>query len=965
MATRQVNINTNVIGADQVERLKRNLVDTNKASLGAASGLSKIGEALAAKTVPEMTAYAELWKKSSDAAKAFQGIAKNAVESVAATVKRQQDLSKFYGTSIFTTSMINLNSAARNFVSQGGKGFTNWLQSGIGQLAQYRTALAAAGAAFVAFSAAAALNSKQNLYAIDSYMESMSHRIGDKGATRAWIEQAQKTDWSVGRTGRAALLDSMMTMPNFQISAEEGQRVVEDIEKYWFANQERLKARGVASAEDLGRRLAEGSFSQEENIALFGKYGLAMSKAAAPGRMAMMSDLSSGIDIDKEMEKRPEVVLRHRLSKITSTTGDMMIGPMNKVLGLVLKIGEAINKIPGADKFVGWGLMFGTAATGALLLVSAVGGMVPLLLNGIRLLHLGAIASKAYAAATNLASVATKLFQLALVSTGVGALIVLAGVLVAVAYKTGLLQKAWDKLKRSAFGKAVGAGLGEAAQKAMSLFGWMDRLFGRMNNAMKSSGSHKMLLSMALGPIAVPFLLLGKLLPDMANRIKKLVEGSDALQRLFQFGNSIAKRISEFIEKLVGLFSAAKDLIQNVLDALPGAEKRKAEAALAEQAAKYGLEYKNGQFFGVTGGTTAGNVTEDYVKKNYPEVFAAIGTARFHNEMSKVGLTYNQQNPGGWYQLGGTGGTYGALDQSQVPADLWAQHTATEAMPGFWGEVLQALTDLPQKIAEALQSAMPSVFGTPALSGDALSKAFTEWASGQSIAKARPESVSKFLEYMGMPESDIEARSAARSELSTMIGGVSLDEWIEKYGELSNGTPPVTTRAAESAKGAVGTVTDIDTYTGAPKTAGEAVAQGAAMAAIPGYGIYKLGEGLYGLGKSGYKRLTKADAGGPVLSDGPLIGHEFEEVDPANVVRGGKTTLARINEMVGSGFGGGGGIVNNISMPVTLNVDRVSSDMDFDRMLNRASDKLLFNLRNELEHNQARSHGSLRGGSIK
>lgn len=1003
MATRNVNINTNVVGADQVEKLKRQLADTAQVSRDTTAGLSKIGEALAAKTVPEMTAYTELWKKSADAAKAFQGVAKNAIESVAATVKRQQDLSKFYGTSIFTTSMINLNSAARNFVSQGGKGFSTWLQAGVGQLAQFRMALAAAGAAFVAFGAAAALNSKQALYAIDSYMESMSHRIGDKGATRAWIESAQKTDWSVGRTGRAAILDSLMTMPNFQISAAEGQRVAEDIEKYWFANQERLKAWGVTSAEDLSRRLASGSFSQEENIALFGKYGLAMSKAAAPGRMKMMSDLASDIDIDAEMEKRPEAVLRHRLSKLTAGTGDMMIGPLNKVLGLVLKLGEAFGKIPGADKFVGWGLMFGTAATGALLLVSAVGGMIPLLLNGIRVLHLSAIASKAYAVAMNLGAAASKLFSAALISTGVGALLVLAGTLIAVAYKTGALQKAWDRFKGSAIGKDFAAGLEWAAREAEKLFGWISKLFDRIDKAYET-GAFKYVgmaalgpaaaplalakalggesektdtgeetapranwlktgFAVALGPITAPLMVLGKVIPEIGERVRRLVEGSETLQKLARFGNTIFVRIKEFIEKLVSIFSAAKDLIQGVLDALPGAEKRKAISDLKEEAAKYGLEYKDGKFYGMTGGGTAGNVTDEYVAKHYDAVAKAFGTSAWHDEMAKVGLTYGQQNPTGYYQLG-TGGARGELGEGEVPADLWAEHLATQAMPGFWGEILAALTDLPSKLAAAivgaLQRAAPQIFGTAPM--DPTDPEFrSKWEALMNMPGMAPEALDELFRYAS-------GEDMGWGNVHTPYGEPTLTAAREIYEDLLKGTPPITTQIGESAKGAADVVTDKETYTGPPTTTGELVAQtGASIVLGPAWYAGKgleAGRNLFEAGRNLYKNWRGSAVGGPVLSTGLELIHEGEDIAPADVVRGGETVLEKIVRHSQAGFGGGGGDTY-ISANVSLSDVRIDSDMDVRRIVYQMKDELLFAMRSDLEHIGARSAGNLRGGSIK
>lgn len=972
MATRQVNINTNIIGADQVERLKRQLVDTNKLGKEAAGSLGQIGEALASKTVPEMTAYADLWRKSSEAAKAFQSIARNAVESVAATVKRQQDLSKFYGTSIFTTSMINLNSASRNFVSQGGKGFNTWLQTSLGQLSQYRGALAAAGAAFVAFSAAAALNSKQSVYAIDSLMDSMESRFSDPDAMRKWFSEGTVTT----RSERTNIMSTLLSQPNYMISGEQAKMQAEAVEKVWFANQEQMKRNGIASAEALAQAVASGSLSQEQNLALFGnRYGLGMAKAAAPGRFAMLGDIASGINMDEEMEKRPELMLRTNLKKITDTTGDMMIGPMNKVLNLILKIGEAIDKIPGANKFVGWGLMFGTAATGGLLFVSVLGGMIPMLTNVIRLLHLHTLASKGYAVATNLATAASKLFKVALMSTGVGALLVLAGTLVAIAYKTGALQKAWDKFKGSAIGKDFAAGLEHAVALAGNLFGWIDKMFDKLDKSYASGGAGKMMLTMALGPIAAPFLLIGKILPDMSNRIKKLVEGSDALQKLARFSNTVIKRIMEFIEKMVGLFSAAKDLIQNVLDALPGAEKRKAETALAEKAAKYGLEYKNGEFWGMTGGTTAGNVTEDYVKKNYNEVWEAFTSgdkSKFKSLMDQVGLTYNAENPGGWYQLGGGGGTYGVIGgkdvgQGQVPADLWADYLAKEAMPDFLGDLLGGIEMMiPGAEKEAARKEWVAAIESAGLTGY-----YGVTDKGQRYTDANGNLVGETDElkalrerYEKLPGFADDIASAVTSALDrwtpdwdfpdlTIPGFDDMKASIDSLVETIKNWSPV-----KGASEAFGNAEDaINTYLPEGSTE-RAAAEAAGTVLIPGLGTYKMVKGVW--------ELAGLDVGGPILSSGPLIGHAGEEIVPANVKRGGTTTLARINEIMEGGVNvSGGGNVYHISAPVSIPNATISNDMDLALVTRRVQDGLIFSLRNELDHLQTRGIGSLRGGSIK
>jgi hypothetical protein len=108
-------------------------------------------------------------------------------------------------------------------------------------------------------------------------------------------------------------------------------------------------------------------------------------------------------------------------------------------------------------------------------------------------------------------------------------------------------------------------------------------------------------------------------------------------------------------------------------------------------------------------------------------------------------------------------------------------------------------------------------------------------------------------------------------------------------------------------------------------------------------------------------------AGGQIRATGSLIGHGGEEMDPARVVAGGKTTLARINEM----FSGGSAsplaspTITIQAPPVNINIGRVEKDVDIDRLFKRAGEefdrKLLFRLRNSLNTMGLRDIGYMRG----
>jgi len=106
--------------------------------------------------------------------------------------------------------------------------------------------------------------------------------------------------------------------------------------------------------------------------------------------------------------------------------------------------------------------------------------------------------------------------------------------------------------------------------------------------------------------------------------------------------------------------------------------------------------------------------------------------------------------------------------------------------------------------------------------------------------------------------------------------------------------------------------------------------------------------------------------GGRIEATGALIGHGGEEVEPARVVAGGKTTLARITELISAGRSAVGGPSITIQAPpVNINIGRIEKDVDVDRLFDRASDefdrKLLFKLRNSLNAMGLRDIGYLRG----
>jgi hypothetical protein len=103
-------------------------------------------------------------------------------------------------------------------------------------------------------------------------------------------------------------------------------------------------------------------------------------------------------------------------------------------------------------------------------------------------------------------------------------------------------------------------------------------------------------------------------------------------------------------------------------------------------------------------------------------------------------------------------------------------------------------------------------------------------------------------------------------------------------------------------------------------------------------------------------------SGGTITGSGSIIGHAGEEVSPASVVVGAKSTLERMSEAAEGGRGGSITVGDTI---INLHVDRIDSDIDLERALAKAGDEfdrlLMFKLRNLLDSGSLRGIGYLRG----
>ena len=391
-----VNLRVNADGIDQARKAS---AQVRAESAAAVKDLGALGGAITSKAVAPLAQYQELLGSALKASRALASGAASALGVVSQEFQRQKTLAAFWGVSGLQMGVISLKSAFSGFLSTSGRGFTSWLQNASANLAQYRTALAASAAVLVGFAAAAGLSSKHAQNYITSTLSSrlMERKLSDKAGAEAWIQEAQGTDWSKGRESRLGVFQTVLSK-NPYMGQKGAQKATEDIEKFFFANQEMLQKKGVQSAEDLASRVSAPQLSGEDASIFEDIFGLGFNNMTAQARLGRISTEAKDINIDKAVAMRPDEVLTKRLTATTQAVGDTVLPILNQVLGAFLTISDAIGKIPGLGKAIGWATVLAGAAAAGLIMVSMVGTLIPGLMTVIGLFGKMGLATRLAAA---------------------------------------------------------------------------------------------------------------------------------------------------------------------------------------------------------------------------------------------------------------------------------------------------------------------------------------------------------------------------------------------------------------------------------------------------------------------------------------------------------------------------------------------------------------------------------------
>lgn len=291
---------------------------------------------------------------------------------------------------------------------------------------------------------------------------------------------------------RLAIADALMSRT--KMSQQAAQDSTEAIEKVWFAQQDYLREQGIGSVKELTNLLTRPQLRGPQ-VQILQAIGLKVPKTGGTvtQRMRQMVTIGTTIELDKAKADNQLAVLFNRIESFKKAIGKSMVEPMGALIGVVTRVFEAIESIPGAPGLVGMGLLAITAASGIGILITTIKPLAPIL-TMTKALFIGDTAVKAtnivvteaatganlgLATAETAAGTAAKGLwaSLALPLAILAALVIIVGI---VMYKTGQLQRIMDAFKGSAIGKDVMAGW-DALMKAFSgrpSTGWAEGLVG-------------------------------------------------------------------------------------------------------------------------------------------------------------------------------------------------------------------------------------------------------------------------------------------------------------------------------------------------------------------------------------------------------------------------------------------------------------------------------------------------------
>ena len=343
LAKSVIGLNVNAGGMEQVNRT---VAQVHAAQTGVIRDMSLLGSSISSKVLPPMGQYQSVLGRVLQAGKAIGPGLVSALGNVSAEFQRQRTLAAFWGNSGYLHQGVNaFKGNLAGFLSSAGSGFTGWLKNGIASLAQYKNYVIAAAAAVAGLASVTAIGSMRSQNYVHSVMNTrlMDRKLTDRPGAEAWVEQAQKVDWSTGKQERAGIFQELLSR-NPYLGQDQAQKSTEAIEKAFAVDPEMWKESGVGSAKQLTTALSSQNMGEDEARVFESIYGLGFSKLTPQARLMRVAEETKDLNMGEEMAKRPDFVLSNRMSKIQDSFGAAMVPALTTVLGLLIKLTDAWGK---------------------------------------------------------------------------------------------------------------------------------------------------------------------------------------------------------------------------------------------------------------------------------------------------------------------------------------------------------------------------------------------------------------------------------------------------------------------------------------------------------------------------------------------------------------------------------------------------------------------------------------------
>ena len=295
--------------------------------------------------------------------------------------------------------------------------------------------------------------------------------------------------------------------------------------------------------------------------------------------------------------KESILVIGKAIGMIFLPTVNLLLTVVNKLLGPMALLADGFVKV--ADSIPGLGLV--ATVVSVLAMATGVRLLAPLLLQTATNLGIMTTATKVFTMYTNITTGAIKAMGTTLIkalaftlANPIVLVVALAAAVGYLLYKTGYLQKAWDKFKDSAIGKdligGVIAGVAWVTDAFGSLFSWLDEkwaemgdgvtgdllgildtvmggfgwLFDKIDAAYESGALGKALKLSLMG--IFPIIALVKSLTMIAGYVRQLYDSSNIISDLLSAGKRAWEAISNSVQWLYDVARGMLSWIGDTLD---------------------------------------------------------------------------------------------------------------------------------------------------------------------------------------------------------------------------------------------------------------------------------------------------------------------------------------------------------------------------------------------------------------